>query len=407
MPVARKSIRKPRRKLTSRMAAVRAQLVPKARNAFALYLQEQAKKHTGKRTRAERLAAMKETAKRWKSLPPSERDHYKQLAFAETQAQRVKLLTVGVPVRGATAPPCDASASGVPSSSSVNVSIPGYYMREYLAKGSYGVVMDAASSHGQRVAVKLFKHRDDDSIHHELHIYHQIMQAVKGESERRLFVHVLQSGVDASPFPFLAFAFAGPDLDRILASVEHGMQKHVWSVAAQLQHALQVLHNANIVHLDVKPKNIMWNHVSEALTLGDYGLTHEMGKPLQYDSYTTPGFRPPELWQTPVASRFVKPSVDLWGWACIVLQLADPNNKIFFRPLDRKMQWQRPVLCWAKHWSKLGQQRRPSERDNDLSNLEARLRGVPSTVWDLIHGVLHPNPEARRWPQSIDSLKVL
>ena len=102
-------------------------------------------------------------------------------------------------------------------------------------------------------------------------------------------------------------------------------------VAARALHYLHV--DAQIVHLDVKPKNILWRVLDNKVALADFGLAECIApaKPFR-EVYCTANYRPPELWpdtgggQTP--GNLLQPAVDMWSFGCTWWQLV--VGKMFF-----------------------------------------------------------------------------
>ena len=106
------------------------------------------------------------------------------------------------------------------------------------------------------------------------------------------------------------------------------------SMGIQIARALNYLHvDAQIVHVDVKPKNILWRGLDNKVALADFGLAECIApaKPFR-EVYCTANYRPPELWsytgggQTP--GNLLQPAVDMWSFGCTWWQLV--VDKTFF-----------------------------------------------------------------------------
>ena len=50
-------------------------------------------------------------------------------------------------------------------------------------------------------------------------------------------------------------------------------ETNLWQIAFQISQALAFLHSINLVHLDVKPENILCNKSRSRFVLADFGLT--------------------------------------------------------------------------------------------------------------------------------------
>ncbi|KAI6198069.1 putative cyclin-dependent kinase 9 [Aphelenchoides besseyi] len=129
------------------------------------------------------------------------------------------------------------------------------------------------------------------------------------------------SAADKSTF-FLVFTFCNFDLAGLLSRKDVVIKlPDVKTMMKHLLEGLLKIHNANILHRDMKTANIL---ISEEgiLRLADFGLSRQMlkaGKPVNYTNrVVTLWYRPPELL---LGSRRYGPAIDLWGAGCIMAEL--------------------------------------------------------------------------------------
>nr|CDJ90110.1 Serine threonine protein kinase-related domain containing protein [Haemonchus contortus] len=82
----------------------------------------------------------------------------------------------------------------------------------------------------------------------------------------------------------------------------------------QLFSAVNCLCNCKIIHLDIKPSNLVLNHAEGVLKLADFGNAVHFGtvgtSPYQVTRY----YRPPELL---FGSTILTPAIDVWSAACV------------------------------------------------------------------------------------------
>ena len=103
------------------------------------------------------------------------------------------------------------------------------------------------------------------------------------------------------------------------------------------------MHHKKILHLDLKPNNLLWNPNENVVQIIDFGMSHFLNEQPKHDSYMAQAYRAPELRElesVPLASKrtflttMLKPSVDYWCFGCIATEVL--TGKIRF-PTDMDM----------------------------------------------------------------------
>ena len=90
----------------------------------------------------------------------------------------------------------------------------------------------------------------------------------------------------------------------------------VWSYLAQMCHGLYSLHRVNVLHRDLKPKNIFITE-HNAIRLGDLGCAKIMKAGMARTQIGTPYYMSPEIWQ----HHSYNSASDMWAVGCIIFEM--------------------------------------------------------------------------------------
>jgi len=113
---------------------------------------------------------------------------------------------------------------------------------------------------------------------------------------------------------------SGGDLAVYMNKLRHENQRIpertvlTWTV--DMMTGLEYLHNANIVHRDMKPLNVFMTSGGN-VKLGDFGLASTSKRDKQTSKVGTPCYLSPEILQ----NETYGPAVDVWGAGCIMLEM--------------------------------------------------------------------------------------
>ena len=413
-------------KPTLRKAALKEAVVPKARRPFALYLAANSKAKRGD-SKEVHVAEMRRVAADWRAATASVRDKYFKQSEQETCQQHAALASVGIAVRQqgkrrpVVAPPSPSPPSSFsPSRSSTSPSpaFLGHYDIDSvpLGSGSFGVVRKAFTQHGQPCAIKVFRdrtaHRD---CVRETELYDNL-ESIKNVQDRNLFPRLFDVARDAVPSPYAVFELGGLCMADLLSSCPQTFRGKVWSFASQLRRGLRVLHSeARLVHLDIKPMNILWMPTSGQLQICDLGTCERWPcQRAEFEAYCTPGYRPPELWGAAAEGfhRLLQPAVDIFAFGLVVYQAITANMMLF--PIDSRHTREglrHSCLCWAQLWHELRQEKLKAgsvkQHRLEFNLFRSRLLCAgPAEVQATFFCACHPLQESRRWP-NLEVLKKL
>ncbi|MFF9913970.1 bifunctional serine/threonine-protein kinase/ABC transporter substrate-binding protein [Streptomyces sp. NPDC013457] len=194
--------------------------------------------------------------------------------------------------------------------------IAGYRLLGRLGAGGMGVVYLARSARGALVALKLIlaEHAADPGFRERFRREARVAERITG----RWVVRVLGSDPEARE-PWLATEFVpGPSLAEAVAL--HGAlpEESVRALGARLADALADMHEAGLVHRDVKPGNVLL--ALDGPRLIDFGIARSAGATALTATDAmigTPGFLAPEQARAAGAGEVGPPS-DVFSLGCVL-----------------------------------------------------------------------------------------
>ena len=386
--------------------AVSEGVVPKARRPFALFLQDHAKIKPGA-SRQEFANEMKQLGLEWKSLAAKEKQVYKSKSDDEFAAQRQAMKISGLPVRGCylrskapTEKSQDEDNKLVETSKFGAFTVLQDQNKEenwHLGEGSYGSVLLASDRDGRKCALKIFKNKHaSESFAHEASIL-SILQKKLQPIERLWFPYLLKQESKRRPFPFLALEYCGPSLAAALQSSPLD-NECVTAISLQLKASLLAIHRVGVLHLDVKPANILWHPVLAVLKLTDFGMADRMDEPsMRLPEYVTPMYRPPELWDANTVDlrKSFMPAVDVWSYGCVIYECATAFP--LMGPLHKNGSSRHVVQVWCRDFHRIKDAAAPSSK-NDAFRMQVRLQRA-GAMSRFFLPCLHPDAAVRRWGQ--------
>ena len=150
-------------------------------------------------------------------------------------------------------------------------SIPGYTLRLKIGESEKAVVYLASSAHrGHNVALKVSKTlRDDAAGRQFLEREYTAVMAVRSP----LVVEIYDYGIHGG-FEYLAMEYL--PLGDLKARIQRGLsEQEALHYVSQIAAALQVVHEAGLVHRDLKPPNVMLRD-NDSVALIDFGLARSI-----------------------------------------------------------------------------------------------------------------------------------
>jgi len=198
-----------------------------------------------------------------------------------------------------------------------------YVMKELIGQGAYGVVCSALDvAKGSLVAIKkienVFDHR---SLAKRTLRELQLCRALQHENILGLD-RVIRPHSHHFSNIYLVSELMETDLACVIRSPQELTEEHVQFFIYQVLRGLKYMHSANVIHRDLKPRNLLVNSNCD-LKICDFGLAR-VDDPANRDRCTmsnyiaTRWYRAPEIL---LEKRRYTRAVDMWSVGCILAEL--------------------------------------------------------------------------------------
>ena len=288
-----------------------------------------------------------------------------------------------------------------------NVALPkGYKLNEYtiakkLSAGGFSVVYLAYDKLGQPVAIKEFfpnhlhlrtKGVNIDFINmREKHRFQEGLKGFKDETEivmklkHRNIIEIINFfETNGTAYIVMPYEY-GMTLSKYIAIEKNASELELISIAQGIFSAVQMFHENNIIHLDLKPGNIWLRPNKEALIL-DFGTARIINDPIKSKQppMHTPGYAAPEQHKEFFQPNRVGVWTDYYGLGTTLFALLDKNSPQPSPPLliksesnnlleKRKGQYSYALLEIAEHLMQLEWEKR---KKINLLNIIERLERI-------------------------------
>jgi len=196
-------------------------------------------------------------------------------------------------------PATDPAGWQPPAPETLQGMLPGYEVREFLARGGMGAVYRGEqTSLGRQVAIKILPPQLRDADPHYAERFKQEARAM-AQLNHPGIVSVYDFGeMPDGTLYFIMEFIDGTDVGQMVAKQSRLGSAHAMAITAHVCDALQYAHEHGVVHRDIKPANIMVGYDGR-VKVADFGLAksvHQQNTSLTVSGHVmgTPHFVAPE-----------------------------------------------------------------------------------------------------------------
>uniref|UniRef100_UPI0014701E9E serine/threonine-protein kinase n=1 Tax=Streptosporangium amethystogenes TaxID=2002 RepID=UPI0014701E9E len=187
-----------------------------------------------------------------------------------------------------------------------------YWLAGRLGAGGQGVVYDAYDEDGTRVAIKVL-HTSNGASQHVARMAKEVRAAQRVASF--CTARILQAHLEG-PRPYIVSEFVdGLSLGRVVQGGRRFQGDDLHRLAIGVATALAAIHEAGVIHRDLKPDNILLG--PDGPRLIDFGIarTAEMSLTPTGMPIGTPPYMAPEIFE----GRRAGAAADVFSWGAILL----------------------------------------------------------------------------------------
>jgi serine/threonine-protein kinase PRP4 len=193
-----------------------------------------------------------------------------------------------------------------------------YKVISILGKGVYSLVLKVEHNN-REYALKILRKAEviRESGEREIEILEMLNQ---DKSLRKCFIIEILDSFDHKGFLCIVLEMMGLNLRDMLNFKRKGknfsieeVRLHAW----QLLQALAHLQSKKILHLDIKPDNILYDSVNKVCKLTDFGTSIEVEEAEQGKEYVSRYYRAPEVFLGGQLGH----GVDIWSMACTFYEM--------------------------------------------------------------------------------------
>lgn len=192
-----------------------------------------------------------------------------------------------------------------------------YKVYRMLGRGTFGEVYEAAVLPEEKVfvAIKVATARHNAHALRELEILRSLKESGKGLVVK--FLHSFEMTVDGECRVCMVMEKLDQSLHQVLKRKEGFTLSEVAVLGRQLLQILSYFRSISLLHLDLKPANVLVNLRDRQIRIADFGSACYISQ--QTDSVAqTAAYRAPEV---TLGLLPYSPAADMWSFGCILAEL--------------------------------------------------------------------------------------
>jgi len=202
---------------------------------------------------------------------------------------------------------------------------PFYDIVEVVGRGAYGVVVAAKDTrNGKMIAIKKIQKAFEHKIFAKRTLRElKILRLLKHDNILNLISLMLPKSREDFHDIYMTSELVEGDLYSIIKSPQKLEEDHIKFIIYQILRGLKYQHSANVLHRDLKPRNILISSKCE-VKICDYGLARllahneEQKTDNMTDYVATRWYRAPELL---LANEGYDAKIDIWSVGCILAEM--------------------------------------------------------------------------------------
>ncbi|PWY71747.1 kinase-like protein [Aspergillus heteromorphus CBS 117.55] len=241
---------------------------------------------------------------------------------------------------------------------------PPYEFEELIGKGSYGRVYKGHQLPSRKVvAIKVLdidsmdyqSVRDfrDESIKDFIRET-KVMKQVKDSGAKNINALIEAISIHSQLWLVCEYCPGGSVRTLMRATGDRLEDKYIITIARELAAGLRAIHDAGIIHRDIKAANILI-HEEGRLEICDFGVAGVLQSQMDKRStwIGTPHWMPPEMFATRGEAHQYGSEIDVWAYGCTLFEFATgnpPNSNLRERmQIGRQLTRNTPKLDNAKY----------------------------------------------------------
>ena len=200
----------------------------------------------------------------------------------------------------------------IPSQAKIGVF---YNVHQTLGRGTYGTVKYGINSHTQEpIAIKILNKEEMEPtelsrVRREIEILHSLHH-----------IHICQlfEVIETTKHLHLIMEYGGDTLFNYVMKKSGLSEEEAKQLFRQILSAFTYCHNSNIIHRDIKHKNILLNTDNQIKVI-DFGLSNFMEKGQLRSTFCgTPAYAAPEMI---LGEKYQGPEVDIWSMGVVLYSM--------------------------------------------------------------------------------------